>query len=57
MKPYTPILKYNLPYITEEDIKEAEELRSKLYETHNSVLVFPQGSWGVIIEASDPITS
>lgn len=56
MKTHTPILKYNLPYITEEDIKEAEELQSTLYETHNVVNAFPQGSWGVIIEASDPIT-
>lgn len=44
---------YTLPYLTEADIKKAVALRSRLYGKFKSVQVSPQGSYAVIIEASN----
>lgn len=46
---------YTVPYETEKDIDEANELRTDLYEKYNSVLVYPNGLHEVRIIASDPI--
>ena len=54
---YTKKTVYTLPYITEQDIEKVNELRAELYETHNSVQVYPQGSYAVIIEASEEVTA
>ena len=44
---------YTMPYMTEKDIKKANEKRSKLYEKFNSVMVYPNGMHEVRIIASN----
>ena len=49
-------LVYTMPYQTEEDIKNASELRQELYEKYNSVQVYPNGMYEVRIIAEDAIS-
>ena len=44
---------YIMPYITETDIKKANEKRSKLYEKFNSVMVYYIGLHEVRIIATN----
>jgi hypothetical protein len=46
-------LVYTMPYVTEKDIKKANEKRSKLYEKYNCVMVYPNGMDQVRIIASN----
>lgn len=47
---------YTMPYITETDIKKANQKRSKLYEKFNSVQVYPNGLHEVRIIATNQDT-
>lgn len=38
---------YTLPYETEQQIKEAQEFRERLYNKFDSVLVYPNGLYEV----------
>ena len=40
---------YTMPYETEKDIKDAQELRQDLYQKYNSVQVYPNGLYEVRI--------
>ena len=44
---------YTMPYQTEEDIRKANEKRSKLYDKYNSVQVYPNGLYEVRIVATN----
>jgi len=46
---------FTVPYETEKDIKQAEDLRSDLYEKYNSVMVYPNGLYEVRIICEDEI--
>lgn len=44
---------YTVPYETEVDIKIAGDIRQRLYETYNSVNVYPNGLYEVRIVAKN----
>lgn len=44
---------YTMPYETENDIEEANKLRSNLYEKYDSVQVYPNGLYEVKIIATN----
>ena len=48
-------LVYTMPCETEQEIQQAEDLRFKLYETHNNVQVYPHGCYEVRIVAAEEI--
>lgn len=44
---------YIMPYVTEQDIKKANDKRQKLYDKYNSVQVYPNGLHEVRIVCSN----
>lgn len=44
---------YTMPYVTEQEIKKANDKRQKLYEKFNSVMVYPNGMHEVRIIATN----
>jgi len=44
---------YTMPYVTEQEIKKANDKRQKLYEKFNSVMVCPNGMHEVRIIATN----